>query len=404
MTCSNSLALLLCTVLSLQSGLTSAFYKLDFHTPVAPDPLGGSQIARTTFVPDDSQGDDAFSTFPLSTLKVVPHSHKEDQLVLDKLEVVSFVSSESESKSESESELQLPPGASAILSKRQFDGSNSTTSSVPESSQSSSQSESPTSSASSTSQNSPSSTPEASSTESTSTTSPSPSPTSSDVQSTTSASPSPSDSTTPTPSTSNSPSSSDNNNSPSTSDSTTVVTHFITVTPGQTSVSIPASDSQNDSGSSSGVTVFVTQTESARATQTTGDDSKPSSSKASATGTLATNNDDSNNGGNGGSGLSTKDRNIVIGVVVGVGGFLLLAGLGFVAWRVWLRDGSAGIARKNRFFTEKNEEMAAASTVGGGIGPGVVGGRMSDDASEVDVFRANIDQYHAPRPNAASNF
>lgn len=48
--------------------------------------------------------------------------------------------------------------------------------------------------------------------------------------------------------------------------------------------------------------------------------------------------------------------------------------------------------------------MAAASTVGGGIGPGVVGGRMSDDASEVDVFRANIDQYHAPRPNAASNF
>jgi hypothetical protein len=66
---------------------------------------------------------------------------------------------------------------------------------------------------------------------------------------------------------------------------------------------------------------------------------------------------------------------------VGIGGALILAGLGYVAWRVWGRKG------------------ARSPAVG-------VENKSSLDAN--DPFRQNIDQYHtsaAPRVNnPAANF
>lgn len=111
-------------------------------------------------------------------------------------------------------------------------------------------------------------------------------------------------------------------------------------------------------------------------------------------------------GQTGGGGLSTKDRNIVIGVVVGVGGFLMLLGVGFVVWRLFLRKDngkiSGGPGKKRHssplFFFSKERSSSDSPKSNANA-------RASEDAdSDVDVFRANIDQYHAPRPNAASNF
>lgn len=98
----------------------------------------------------------------------------------------------------------------------------------------------------------------------------------------------------------------------------------------------------------------------------------------------------------------------MIGVVVGVGGFLVLCGAAFVVYRVWLRDGSG---RAKRYSDKDDDPFAVAggpSVVGNNVGAGhaKAHGRFSDDdGSEANVFRNNLDASHAPsRPNAASNF
>jgi len=88
-------------------------------------------------------------------------------------------------------------------------------------------------------------------------------------------------------------------------------------------------------------------------------------------------------------GLTTSQKNTVIGVVVGVGGAILLGALAFVAWRVW--------GRKKPTVDDDDDLMAAH--------PGSSGHEKASTTGE-SPFRSTLDQYHSPTApvNAASNF
>lgn len=97
----------------------------------------------------------------------------------------------------------------------------------------------------------------------------------------------------------------------------------------------------------------------------------------------------SGDGGSGSSGLSSSQKSVIIGVVVGVGGAILLGGLAFVAWRVW--------GRKRQTVDEDDDLMHSNPSSSGREKSGSVGGN--------NPFRATLDQYHTPGPvNTASNF
>ncbi|KAK3951940.1 hypothetical protein QBC32DRAFT_152745 [Pseudoneurospora amorphoporcata] len=88
-----------------------------------------------------------------------------------------------------------------------------------------------------------------------------------------------------------------------------------------------------------------------------------------------------------GGGMSTQTRNIVIGVVVGVGGAIVLAGLGIVAWRIWGRKRQSDEADN---LMEYND-----------AGKPEVGGSMAGRTP----FQSTLESYHAPtHVNQASNF
>jgi len=88
--------------------------------------------------------------------------------------------------------------------------------------------------------------------------------------------------------------------------------------------------------------------------------------------------------------MSKSTKNTVIGVVVGVGGFAVLAGLGYVAWRIW--------GRKKDDPYESDELMGTSEIKT--APPGSAG------ASTASPFQTTLDQYHAPgrTVNASSNF
>lgn len=93
----------------------------------------------------------------------------------------------------------------------------------------------------------------------------------------------------------------------------------------------------------------------------------------------------------GSSGLSTSAKNTIIGVVVGVGGAIVIAGLAFVAWRVW------GSKKHDRDHDE-DDLMSAGTAVGSNTREKVPGASNTP-------FKSTLDQYHNPGPvNAASNF
>jgi len=99
---------------------------------------------------------------------------------------------------------------------------------------------------------------------------------------------------------------------------------------------------------------------------------------------------ESGDGSSSGSGLGSKQKHIIIGVVVGLGGAALLGGLAVVAWRIWGR---------NRRHAEENDELMAAS-------PEVLSKEKRSSTSGHSQFRSPADQYRsAPLPvNAAANF
>lgn len=142
-------------------------------------------------------------------------------------------------------------------------------------------------------------------------------------------------------------------------DPTTVIVNVTS-----TSFATPTEETSEDSSRE-------TSSQSSASSTTLSTTSSASTEASSATGSLAT---QSNKDNSGGGGLSTKNRNIVIGVVVGVGGFLLILGVAFVVFRLKKKS--------------------------------IIGGREKHTSIDEnsDAFRANIDQYHAPRPNTAANF
>ena len=89
--------------------------------------------------------------------------------------------------------------------------------------------------------------------------------------------------------------------------------------------------------------------------------------------------------------MTTKTKNTVIGVVVGVGGAIILAGLFIVVWRIWGRskkedesDGLMGF-RGGSSGHEKSGSVGAAGTA--------------------NPFQSTLENYHNPATvNASSNF
>jgi len=92
--------------------------------------------------------------------------------------------------------------------------------------------------------------------------------------------------------------------------------------------------------------------------------------------------------------MTTKTKNTVIGVVVGVGGAIIFAGIFIVAWRIWGRskksddsDGLMGFRVGTGSGHEKNVSLGGA---GGADNP----------------FQRTLESYHNPNNtvNASSNF
>lgn len=92
--------------------------------------------------------------------------------------------------------------------------------------------------------------------------------------------------------------------------------------------------------------------------------------------------------GGGSSGLSESSKKTIGGVVGGVGGALLLAGLGYTAWRIWGKK--KNLHDEDAFDPNIGQDKLSSSTA---------------DNSSASPFNRTLDQYHQPGPvNQASNF
>ncbi|KAK2809881.1 hypothetical protein FQN50_003522 [Emmonsiellopsis sp. PD_5] len=101
---------------------------------------------------------------------------------------------------------------------------------------------------------------------------------------------------------------------------------------------------------------------------------------------------DDNGGSGSSSGLSTGTRNIIIGVVVGVGGAVILGGLAFVAWRLRRKRNARGVG-------DDDDLMNAGTAVGSSSH------ETSTMGTANSPFKSTLDQYHNPRGvNPSSNF
>lgn len=102
--------------------------------------------------------------------------------------------------------------------------------------------------------------------------------------------------------------------------------------------------------------------------------------------------------GSGNTGMTPQTRNTVIGVVVGVGGAIVLAGVAFLALRLYrhrnrgAEDGGDGLMEYNSGFAG-GDKAEVASNTGGGSQKGRT------------PFQSTLESYHAPtQVNTASNF
>jgi hypothetical protein len=95
-------------------------------------------------------------------------------------------------------------------------------------------------------------------------------------------------------------------------------------------------------------------------------------------------------GSSSGGGLSSKDKAIVGGVIGGIAGAVLLAGIALVCWRLWGR---------RRYDPDQDLDFAAGTGQGLGTSPG--GAEKTNLAQD----EAHADRYAGPpKPNAAANF
>jgi len=89
----------------------------------------------------------------------------------------------------------------------------------------------------------------------------------------------------------------------------------------------------------------------------------------------------------GSSGLDSKQKNIVIGVCVGVGGAILLGALGIVLFRY----------RKKRVNPVDEDDLMRRDG-------SPLAGSTGKEGSDASPFQATLDQYHRQPINTSSNF
>lgn len=94
--------------------------------------------------------------------------------------------------------------------------------------------------------------------------------------------------------------------------------------------------------------------------------------------------------------MSTKTRNTVIGVVVGVGGAIVLGALGLVAWRIWGRK---------KHSEENDGLMAYDMSATGGMEKSERGSSAGGAHTQRSPFQSTLENYHQPgQVTASSNF
>jgi hypothetical protein len=90
--------------------------------------------------------------------------------------------------------------------------------------------------------------------------------------------------------------------------------------------------------------------------------------------------------------MSPKTKNTIIGVVVGVGGFIVLAGLGLVAYRIW-----------GRKKVDEDNDGLMSYQMGSGAPEKTT---SSAGGASNNPFQSTLETYHNParNVNASSNF
>ncbi|KHN94269.1 uncharacterized protein MAM_07905 [Metarhizium album ARSEF 1941] len=95
-------------------------------------------------------------------------------------------------------------------------------------------------------------------------------------------------------------------------------------------------------------------------------------------------------------GMPTKTRNTVIGVVVGVGGAIVLGALGLVAWRIWGRK---------KHSEEDDGLMAFDMSATRGVEKSERGSSAGGAHTQRNPFQSTLENYHQPgQVNASANF
>ncbi|KID75399.1 uncharacterized protein G6M90_00g060140 [Metarhizium brunneum] len=227
-----------------------------------------------------------------------------------------------------------------------------------------------------------------SSTQSTPTTESTPSSTSTPSSSPTSTpSSTPATPTTPSSSSSSTPSSTPASATPS---ATPEATSSSASTPSSTFVPVQTTSSSSTPTSSTPTPVVQTSVEVWTTTNTNGSKTVLSST------TRTTSTPGLTSGDGETTGMSTKTRNTVIGVVVGVGGAIVLGALGLVAWRIWGRK---------KHSEENDGLMAYDMSATGGVEKSERGSSAGGAHTQRSPFQSTLENYHQPsQVTASSNF
>ncbi|KAL1892887.1 hypothetical protein Sste5346_006780 [Sporothrix stenoceras] len=234
---------------------------------------------------------------------------------------------------------------------------------------------------------------QASSTPDKTSTTPTPTPTPSETSPT--STPSPTDNTSTPPTTSSTPTTS-KDSKPTTSSNNTPTDKTTTTSPtDKTTTTSPTDKTTTKTTQPISTSTFVTTyTESDGSTTAV-----TTKTTVTPTGSLS-----SSEGGSKTSGMSTSTRNIIIGVVVGVGGAIILVVIGLVALRIHkrkqaARDGGNGFNDYDPNYG--NAPVGALEKTEGGNNTGAVAAGVPGRSP----FQSTLESYHTPtQVNTASNF
>lgn len=165
----------------------------------------------------------------------------------------------------------------------------------------------------------------------------------------------------------------------------------------------PSSTSANEDDAPSTTRTPVVSTAIETVIRTNSDGSETTMTSSTLTTTTPDPHSGDENGGGGG-GMSANTRNIVIGVVVGVGGAILLGALGVVAWRIRNRKKAAEendglMGDYNAGYSQMDKSEPPSSAAGTNLSSTGAGAGRSP-------FQSTLENYHQPTQpvNASSNF